>query len=274
MSSTDTVHPAPPTGRPLASSVVLVTGGAGGLGREIVAALASAGAEVAVTARDVSRLEPIVAEVGRRGTRAVPIAMDLRERASIGAAVDAAMDAFGRIDVLVCNSGIAGPSSSVLSVTDAEWDDTIAVNLTGTFLCAREVARHMAAAKQGSIVLIGSMTGKRPLLNRAPYAASKMALVGLSRTMAWDLGPDGIRVNVVSPGFVDGERLDWVVDAQATAQGRPPAEILLDMEHASPLSRVTSPEDVARAVVFLASDASGGITGEDLNVSSGIVMHG
>ena len=264
----------PSAGRPLDSRVVLVTGGAAGIGRAIVDAVAAAGADVAVTARDTSRLEPVVAELAERGTRAVPIALDLRDRASIPAAVEATVEAFGRLDALVCNSGIAGPSASVLAVTDDEWDDTIAVNLSGTFASAREAARHMARAGRGSIVVVGSMTGKRPLLHRAPYAASKMALVGLTRTMAWDLGQHGIRVNVVSPGFVDGPRLDWVVDAQASAQGRSAADVRHGMEQASPLGRVTSPQDVARAVVFLASDASAGITGEDLNVSSGLVMHG
>ena len=260
--------------RSLGGKSVVVTGGASGLGKVIACAFADAGAKVAVTSRSAQDLAAVVDEIHSRGGQALPITMDLRQRHTIDAAMEAAIDGLGGIDVLVCNSGIAGPSAPIFEVTDQEWDDTIEVNLTGSFVCARAAARAMVLAHSGSIILIGSMTGKRPLLNRAPYAASKMALVGLARTMAWDLGSHGIRVNTVSPGFIEGQRLDWVVDAQAQAQGRSPEDIRAGMETASPLSRVTSPDDVARAVVFLGSDHSAGITGEDLNVSSGLVMYG
>jgi len=262
------------TPRSLDGKSVVVTGGASGLGKVIACAFADAGAKVAVTSRSANDLAAVVDEIQSTGGQVLPITMDLRQRHTIDVAMKLAIDGLGGIDVLVCNSGIAGPSAPIHEVTDDDWDDTIEVNLTGTFLCARAAARAMVPAQSGSIVLIGSMTGKRPLLNRSPYAASKMALVGLARTMAWDLGSHGIRVNSVSPGFIEGQRLDWVVDAQAQAQARSPEDIRAGMESASPLSRVTSPEDVARAVVFLGSEQSAGITGEDLNVSSGLVMYG
>jgi NAD(P)-dependent dehydrogenase (short-subunit alcohol dehydrogenase family) len=125
----------------------------------------------------------------------------------------------------------------------------------------------MVARRRGSVVVIGSMTGKRPLPGRTPYAAAKTGLIGLVRTLAWDAGAYGVRVNLLSPGPVAGERLDGVL----RAQGPGAAEGFLA---ASPLGRLTTPEDVVGAVRFLCSDAAAGITGEDLNVSAGTVAHG
>ncbi len=258
---------------PLHSKVALVTGAARGLGRHLAGALAAAGADVAVTARNTAGLGSTIDDVRAQGCRALPLAMDLRDRESVSAAVDAVVASFGRVDVLLCNSGVSGPSERADLVCDEAWDETIAVNVTGTFACARACARHMVAARRGVILFVGSMTGKRPLLHRAPYAASKMALVGLCRTMATDLGPEGVRVNLLSPGFVEGDRLDWVVAAQASAQSRPAETVRHELVASSPLHRLTSPTDVAATAVFLASDAAAGITGEDVNISSGLVMY-
>ena len=125
----------------------------------------------------------------------------------------------------------------------------------------------------GSIIIIGSMTGKRPLFGRTPYAASKMALLGLARTLAWETGPHGIRVNVISPGPVEGERIEWVIRKQAEAKGISPDEARQLFTRDSPLSHLVSPDEVANAAVFLASDKAVAITGEGLNVSAGIVMY-
>ncbi len=261
--------------QPLEGRVVIVTGAARGLGRVLAhaMAMAMAGADVAVTARRTAALAATIAEIRRCGHRALPVELDLHERASIAPAIDSVVESLGRIDVLICNSGVAGPSVPTWSVTDKEWDETFAVNVTGAFACAQAAARHMLPSRRGVVLFIGSMTGKRPLLHRAPYAASKMALVGLCRTMALDLGPSKVRVNLLSPGFVEGERLDWVIDAQATAQSRPFAVVRDEMLAASPLHRFTTPEEVAHVAVFLASDLAAGISGEDINVSSGVVMH-
>lgn len=270
-----TAHDAPPVGArtaPLLGRVALVTGAARGLGRHLAGALAAAGADVAVTARSADALQGTVADVRAQSRRVLPLALDLRERASVAAAVDQVVATFGRVDVLVCNSGVAGPSQRADLVDDDAWDETIAVNLSGTFACARACAGHMVAAHRGVILFVGSMTGKRPLLHRAPYAASKMALVGLCRTMALDLGGDGVRVNLLSPGFVEGDRFDWAIEAQAVAQGRSTEQVRGELVASTPLQRFTSPADVAGTAVFLASDAAAGITGEDVNVSSGLVM--
>jgi len=125
----------------------------------------------------------------------------------------------------------------------------------------------------GSIVIIGSMTGKRPLLNRSPYSASKMALVGMARTLALETGPYGVRVNVISPGPVEGERIRWVIRNLAKSKGINEKDAEAELVSASPMGRFVPPGDIASAAVFLASDESTSMTGEDMNISAGVVMY-
>src|SRR5205085_7689065 len=153
------------------------------------------------------------------------------------------------------------------------WQETFAVNVAGTYLCCRAFLPTMIEQRSGCIIIIGSMTAKRPLFGRTPYAASKMALVGLARTLAWEVGPYGIRVNVISPGPVEGERIEWVIRKQAEARGISVEEARQQFTSSSPLGRLIPASDVAAAAVFLASDRAASVTGEDLNVSAGTVMY-
>ena len=125
----------------------------------------------------------------------------------------------GALDVLVANSGIAGPTAELWKITPEEWEETIRVNLTGTFLLCRALLPAMIDRGSGSVVVIGSTTGKRPMYGRTPYAASKLGLVGLVRTLAVELGPHGVRVNLISPGAVAGPRIEAVLHEQARAAG-------------------------------------------------------
>lgn len=179
----------------------------------------------------------------------------------------------GGIDVLVANSGVAGPTAPLWDIPAEQWVETLTVNTTGTFLVCRAAARHMVPKGGGSIVVVGSMTGKRPLGGRAAYATSKAALVGFVRTAATDLGPYDVRVNLVSPGPVVGERLDQVLNVLAQSTGTSGNEALAALTADSPLAAVVGPDQVAAAVCFLASDEATAITGEDLNVSAGAVMY-
>lgn len=258
---------------PLLDRTVVVTGAARGIGREIALAMADAGADVVVTARNRADAQGTVDEIETRGRRGLAVALDLSDRSQVTPAFAEIIEVFGGIDVLVCNSGVGGPSAPLWSVPDAEWDEVIDVNLTGTFLCVRAAAPHMVEAGTGVVLIVGSMTGKRPLLHRAPYAATKMAMVGLSRTLALDLGEHGVRVNVISPGFVAGERLEWVIENQAAALGSDIATVRETLLADTPLKRFTTAGDVAATAVFLASDAASAITGDDVNVSSGLVMY-
>jgi NAD(P)-dependent dehydrogenase (short-subunit alcohol dehydrogenase family) len=257
----------------LDGAVAVVTGAGTGIGREISLRLAADGADVVLTGRSAGPMEAVAAEVRAVGGRASVVRMDLREPASIEAAAKAVQEEFGRVDVLVNNSGVGGPSAPLWEIDPEEWEDTFRVNVTGTFLVCRAFLPGMVERRSGSVVVIGSMTGKRPLVNRTPYAASKTALIGLVRTLAFELGPHGIRVNLVSPGPVEGKRIQWVLEQQAKARGITFEQARDDFTSGSPLKRLVPPGDVADAVAYLASPRSASITGDDINVSAGLVMY-
>jgi NAD(P)-dependent dehydrogenase (short-subunit alcohol dehydrogenase family) len=179
----------------------------------------------------------------------------------------------GRIDNLVNNSGIAGPSGRLWEVDPDEWRETFQVNVFGVFDVTRSVLPVMIEQGSGSIVIIGSISGKRPLFGRSAYTTTKTALIGLTRTLAVEAGERGIRVNLISPGFVDGPRIEWVMQAQSEARGIDVEEVRREFERESPMGRLTDPVDVARTVAFLTSEAAAGITGADINVNSGVVMY-
>lgn len=253
-------------------SVAVVTGGGRGIGRAIARALSAAGYDLVLAARSRLELEAVKAEIEETGRQAVAVPTDLRSRVEIDRLAETARGA-GPVDLLVNNSGIAGPQGMMWELDPDEWAETMAVNVDAVFLCSRAFLPAMIERRRGSIVNIGSITGKRPLMGRTPYATSKLALVGLTRTLALETGPFGVRVNLISPGFVEGPRIDWVIDRQAEARGVPSAVVREDFTAQSPLGRLTSPEDVASAVVFLASDAASAITGADINVNAGVVMY-
>lgn len=253
----------------LAGRTALVTGAGYGIGRHIALRLARAGARVVLAARSEQALADTAAEVHAAGGVASVVPTDIGDAGQ----VDRLASTAGPIDVLVNNSGIAGPVAKLWRIDPADWEETFRVNVTGTFLVCRAFLPGMIERRRGSIVVIGSATGKRPMTGRTPYAASKLALVGLVRTLAWDVGPHGIRVNLISPGPTEGARIDALLEKQAASRGTTVAEVRPEFVSAAPLQRLTTPDEVAEAALFLASDGAGAITGQDLNVSSGWVMH-
>ena len=257
----------------LSDRVAVVTGAGRGIGRVIALALAEEGAQLVLAGRSVDALEQTAKVAGGTERDALVVSTDVTLPDQVDALARATLEAFGRVDVLVNNSGVGGPSAPLWEVDQADWEATMAVNVTGTYLCCRAFLPAMVGRGSGSVVIIGSMTGKRPLVGRTAYATSKMALVGLARTLAAEAGPYGVRVNVISPGPVEGERIEWVIERQAEALGVTVEEARARFTGASPLGRLVSPEDVAAATVFLASDRAASITGEDLNVSAGVVMY-
>lgn len=257
----------------LLGSTVLVTGAGRGIGRAIALRCAQEGAAVAVVGRSVPELEQVAELVRGAGSRALVTPADVQDESSVAAAVERVESELGEVDVLVANSGVAGPTAPLWEVDVDAWDQTQAVNVRGVFLSCRAVLPAMVRRRSGGIVVIGSMTGKRPLANRTPYATSKTALIGLVRSLAVETGPYGIRVNLVSPGPVTGPRLDRVLEEQSRTGGRAVAELRRELAQQSPLHRLVDPEDIAAAVVFLASDEAGSVTGQDLDVSAGITMH-
>ena len=257
----------------LKDKIAVITGGGRGLGRVIALACAREGADLVLASRSVEALQETRAEVESLGREALIVPTDVRRENSVRNLAEQVLARFGHIDILVNNTGITGPTAPLWEITPAEWEETFAVNVTGAYLCCRAFLPSMIERRSGSILFISSMTGKRPLFGRSPYAAGKLALVGLARTLAWETGPYGIRVNVISPGPIEGERVERVIRNQAQAEGISEDEARRRFTSSSPLGRLVPPGDIADAVVFLASDKAASITGEDLNVSAGTVMY-
>ena len=174
---------------------------------------------------------------------------------------------------VVANAGVAGPTAPLHEITLADWRETIAADLDGVFLTFRAFIPAMIGRRAGRLIAISSMTGKRPLPGRTPYAAAKMGVIGLVRTLAAELGPHDIAVNAVCPGFVAGPRIEEVLRRQAAVRGITEEAARAEADSLSPLRRMVRPEEVAAACVYLASDGAAAITGEDLNVTAGVVMY-
>jgi len=253
--------------------VTIVTGASQGIGRAIATEFGKDGDVVVLAARNVAGLEETASEVETAGGSPMVVETDVTSQSSVAAMVESVTTAYGRIDVLVNNSGIGGPSGALWEVDPAEWRSTFDVNVFGVFLVSRAVLPVMVSQGAGSVVVIGSISGKRPLHGRSSYSASKTALIGLTRTLALEAGSLGIRVNLISPGFVAGPRLDWVMEAQAESRGIGVDEVKKEFEAQAALGRLTEPVDVAQTAVFLASDEAKAITGADINVNSGVVMY-
>jgi NAD(P)-dependent dehydrogenase (short-subunit alcohol dehydrogenase family) len=252
--------------------VAVVTGANRGIGRAITVALAAAGFTVAASARDPASLAGTVAEAGQAGGTAVPVACDVCDEASVAALAGRAGQ-LGPVRAVVANAGIAGPTAPLHEITLADWRETIATDLDGVFLTFRAFIPAMIGRRDGSLVAISSITGKRPLHGRTPYAAAKMGVIGLVRTLATELGPHHVRVNAICPGFVAGPRIEQVLRRQAAVRGITEEQVQREVTGLSPLRRMVRPEEVAAACVYLASGDSGAITGEDLNVTAGVVMY-
>lgn len=270
--------PVASSGGPVASGLLdnrtaVVTGGGHGIGQVIAARLAQVGATVVVTGRSLDALEATAGAITACGGTAHAVPADVTSAEAIDRLLARVTELGLEVDVLVNNSGIAGPSAPLWEVDPADWDGAFAVNVRGVFLCCRAFLPSMLARGRGSVVTIGSMTGKRPITGRTTYAATKAALIGLTRTLAHEAGPRGVRVNLVSPGPVAGDRIERVFRMMADHEDITPEEARRRFTDPSALKRLIPPEDIAGAVVYLASDLAASVTGEDLNVSAGIVMH-
>lgn len=256
----------------MSARVAVVTGANRGIGSAIAQALARDGFSVAATARDPATLSDTVDAVEANGGAITPLACDVTDEESVAELGKAAAE-LGDIHTVVANAGIAGPTAALQDLPLQGWRDTLAADLDGVFLTFRTFVPGLVERGSGSLIAVSSMTGKRPLHGRTPYAAAKMGVIGLVRTLAVELGPHGIRVNAVCPGAVAGPRIDDVIAQQAAARGISTEEALASFTAASPLDRLVEADEVADTCAFLASDSVAAITGEDLNVSAGVVMY-
>ena len=257
----------------LEDTVAVVTGAGRGIGREIALAFAKQGADLVLASRNAELLHETREMIEGLGRAGLVVRTDISQPDDVRILADQALNRFGRIDVLVNNSGVGGVSAPLWEIEPSDWSATFDVNVTGTYLCCRAFLPAMIERRSGSVIIIGSMTGKRPLWGRSPYAASKMALVGMARTLAVETGPFGVRVNVISPGAVEGDRINWVIERQAEGRGITTEEVRQELAGAAPLQRFVPPGDVAAVAVFLASSGASSITGEDVNVSAGLVTY-
>jgi NAD(P)-dependent dehydrogenase (short-subunit alcohol dehydrogenase family) len=237
-----------------------VTGASRGLGRTFATTLARAGADLAVTARDAAALADTCRDIEALGRRVVPVALDVRDQASITRAVDKAHGALGEIDILVNNAG-CNVRKRALDVTWDDWNLVLDTNLRGTFFVAQAAARRMIPRGYGRIVNIGSVTSVFGYAGVGPYAASRGGVRQLTMSLADDWGPHGITVNCLAPGWFKTKQNSVLYDDQTWV------DYLTDR---IPLRRTGAPEDLEGAVVFLASDASAYITGQTLLVDGGI----
>lgn len=249
--------------------VVIVTGGGKGIGRAISFAFAAEGAIVVMAARDLSGMEATTEEIRSRGGRADAIVTDVRYEDQIKNMVTYTLNKYGQIDILVNNSGIAGPTVNLADIDLNDWNDVMAINLTGPMLCAREILKPMIVARKGNIINISSEGGRSGYPMRGPYSVSKRGLIALTETLAIEAGEYGIRVNCISPGRVRGERIENVVRAKAELMGLTYDEVMTSLTLDCSLKRLVESSEVAAAAVFLASDESSAITGHTLVVSCG-----
>ncbi|MCL4426226.1 MAG: 3-oxoacyl-[acyl-carrier-protein] reductase [Firmicutes bacterium] len=241
--------------------VALVTGASRGIGRAIALALAQEGAVVAVNyAAQAQAAQAVVQAIEERGGQAVALPADVSDARQVEAMVKETLDRFGRIDILVNNAGVTR-DGLIMRMKDSDWEQVISTNLRGAFLCARAVARPMLKQRGGRIINISSVVGLTGNVGQVNYASAKAGLIGLTKSLARELASRQITVNAIAPGFIETDMTREL--SEETRQA---------MQKGIPLGRAGQPEDVAKAVVFLASAMADYITGQVLAVDGGMVI--
>jgi NAD(P)-dependent dehydrogenase (short-subunit alcohol dehydrogenase family) len=244
----------------LDGKVAIVTGGGGGLGSLAARAFAAAGADVAVVGRTAEKLRAVEDAIRGAGRRAAAIVADVTRSADVNRMVEQAVGAFGRVDILLNNAGVTSPKT-VVELTDDDWHRIMDTSATGAFYCSRAVAPVMMRQREGCIISVGSILSARGMAQRTAYSAAKAAVMNLTRALALELGPHGIRVNAIAPTVIITDLNRELVRTQPELY-----QAVLDR---TPLGRLGEPEDIAGALVFLASPAARFITGQTLFVDGG-----
>jgi 3-oxoacyl-[acyl-carrier protein] reductase len=242
----------------LSGQVAVVTGASRGLGKAVAIELARNGARVVCVARDVEKLTDTVGEVTQAGGDAEARACDVKDRESVGKLIDSIGKQWGRVDILVNNAGVTR-DTLLPGMSDEEWDDVILTNLTGAFLFARAVSLHMMRARYGRIVNMASVSGMIGTAGQTNYSASKAGLMGLTRSLSRELAGRKVTVNAVAPGYIETDMTDKLNDV-----------VIQEAKKKIPAKRLGTPEDVASAVLYLASPAASYVTGQVLVVDGGM----
>ncbi len=253
-------------GSSIAGLRVIVTAGASGIGRAIADTLLASGARVAIC--DVS--EDFLGDFRKAHPEATALKVDVAAEGDVDGLFEAVARQLGGLDALVNNAGIAGPTGGVDQIDPAQWRRCIDVGLTGQFLCARRAVPLIRRSGGGSIVNMSSAAGRLGYAYRTPYAAAKWGVIGLTQSLARELGPDNIRVNAILPGIVEGPRIDAVVAARAEQLGRSHEDMERQYLEKVSLRRMVSAQDVAAMVHFLVSPAGVNISGQSIGVCGNV----
>lgn len=256
----------------LQGQVAVITGGNGGLGQAIAHAFAKEKAHIVLAARNVETLIQVQKELEKYEIQTLAVPTDVSQESAVEDLFRKTLDTFGRVDILVNNAGISGPTCSVVDMDFAAWQETIDIDITGTFLCSRAALKAMIPAKQGNIINISSIYGKRPYPYRSPYAVAKWGMIGFTQTVAEEVGKHGVRVNCICPGPINGSRIERVWKTRAKVRGIPWEAIRDKMLRMAALRRIPEAEEVANLALFLASSDSSGMTGQAINLSCGTEM--
>ncbi len=258
----------------LQGKVAIITGGGKGIGKAIAQAFAREGATVMIASRTVSALDETCRVIVGNGGKAAYVQTDVSDEKQVKRLAAETIRQFVQIDILVNNSGVSGPTSRVADMDLSQWNETLAIDLTGSMVCAREVLKHMIPRRSGNIINVVSEGGRSadgrsgyPL--RAAYCCSKMGLIGLTETLSVEVGEYGIRVNAVSPGPVLGERLLNIISKRVSETGRTVEEMMTSLSANNSLKRIATEDECAAVALFLASDESSAITGQTIPVSCG-----
>jgi len=245
----------------LTGKTAVVTGGSRGIGRAICIELAKQGANVVVNySGSEDKAKQVVSEIEDLGVKAIAIQANVADSAAVDAMMKQTIEVFGTLDILVNNAGITR-DNLLMRMKEQEWDDVVDTNLKGVFLCTKAVTRQMMKQRAGRIINISSIVGVAGNPGQANYVAAKAGVIGLTKTCAQELASRNILVNAIAPGFITTEMTDSL-----------PEELKEAMLKQIPLAKLGQPEDVAKAVVFFASDNANYITGQTLHIDGGLVM--
>jgi len=244
----------------LTGKVALVTGAAQGIGKAVALLLARNGADIVVSDINLEKAEETAKEIQAVGRKAIAIKVDVASLGDVERMVQAVIEHFGHIDILINNAGITR-DKLILRMAEEDWDAVLNINLKGTFNCTKVVVRHMSKQRSGKIVSIASVVGEMGNAGQANYSASKAGVIGFTKTIAREFAQRGINVNAIAPGYIETPMTEAL-----------PEKAKEELRRLIPMERLGRPEDVAEAVLFLVSEASGYITGQVLNVNGGIYM--
>ena len=244
----------------LAGKVALVTGASQGIGRETALALAEAGANVALAARNEEKLVALAEEIAAKGAAALAVKMDVADPEQVKAGFKAVLEKFGKLDILVNNAAITRDGLA-MRMKQEDWDAVIRTNLTGAHLCTQQALMTMIRARAGRIINIASVVAQMGNAGQANYVAAKGGLIGLTKAIAMEIASRNVTVNAVAPGFIETPMTDVLPD-----------KVKEELKERIPLGRMGTGRDVAAAIVFLASDEAGYITGHVLDVNGGLYL--